>query len=168
MQLPSQRTLQDYTHYLQASTEVDRMLIKTAKVDTCPEREKMTLLLLDEMHIREDIVFDKHTGRMIGFANLGEVNQHLVQFEKALLEDTQPCPQLVKTMMVFMVQGLFNSLQFPYVQLPCGDLTGELLYDPFWKAVRRVENCGLKVTSYHVFVWFLLLAYSYIQVLGTP
>ena len=93
---------------------------------------------------------------MIGFANLGDVNEHLVQFEKTLLEDVQPSPQLAKTMMVVMVRGLFNSLQFPYVQLPCGDLSGELLYDPFWEAVRRVENCGLMVTgAYCVLVLYI-------------
>ena len=81
LQLPSQRTLRDYTHYVQAatgfSTEVDRMLMKAAKVDPCPEREKCMILLLDEMHIREDLVFDKHTGAMVGFANLGDINERL-------------------------------------------------------------------------------------------
>lgn len=56
------------------SDAVDRMLINTAKVGSCPEREKCILLLLDEMHIREDLVFDKHTGNMVGFAHLGEIN----------------------------------------------------------------------------------------------
>ena len=73
IKLPLQRTLRDYTHYVKASTgfssEVDGMLVKAA---TCPEREKWVILLLDKMHIREDLVFDKHTGAMIGYANLGE------------------------------------------------------------------------------------------------
>lgn len=82
---------------------------------------------------------------MIGFSNLGEINEHLLQFERSLLKDTPTSPQLAKTMMVFMVRGLFSSLQFPYAQFPCAELSGELLYDPFWEAVRRIENCGLKV-----------------------
>ena len=75
IQLPSQRTLHDYTHYVKAapgfSHEVDLMLMEAAKVDMCPDRNRCTLLLLDEMHIREDFVFDKHTGKIIGFANFG-------------------------------------------------------------------------------------------------
>ena len=155
LQLPSQRTLRDYTHYVQAatgfSTEVDGMLMKAAKVDSCPEREKCMILLLDEMHIHEDLVFDKHTGAMVGFANLGDINEHLVQFEKGLADDRPAAPQLAKTMVVFMVRSLFSKLQFPYAQFPCASLSGELLYDPFWEAVRRVENCGLKVCCMHVF-----------------
>ena len=56
---------------------------------------------------------------------------------------TPPSP--ARTMMVFMVQGLFSSLQFPYAQFPCAELTGELFYDLFWEAVKRIENVGLKV-----------------------
>lgn len=154
LRLPSQRTLRDYTHYVQAQTgfsdAVDKMLMDAAKVKSCPEREKCTLLILDEMHIREDLVFDKHTGTIIGFANLGEINEHLMQFEKSLLDDTPLPPQPAKTMLVFMVRGLFNSLQFPYAQFPCVELSGDLLYEPFWEAVQRVENCGLKVHALHI------------------
>jgi len=33
-----------------------------AKIDSCAERDKYVIIILDEMHIREDIVYDKHTG----------------------------------------------------------------------------------------------------------
>ena len=52
------------------------------------------ILLLDEMHIREDLVFDKHTGAMVGFGNLGDISEHLVQFEKGLTDDRPAAPQL--------------------------------------------------------------------------
>ena len=88
LRLPSQCTLRGYTHYVQAeagfSYEVDLMLTQAAKVDTCPEREKCVLFLLDEMHTREDIVFDKHSGEMISFANLGKINEHA--FERDIHE----------------------------------------------------------------------------------
>ena len=119
--------------------------MQATKVETCPEREKYVLLLLDEMHIWEDLVYDKHSGALVGFANLGNITMHLLNFEKEMAEDKLPSMQLAKTMMVFMVRGLFSALQFPYAQFPCGDITGEQLFDPFWEAVRRVETCGLKV-----------------------
>lgn len=147
--MPSQRTLRDYTHYVEAlpgfSTDVDKMLMEAAKTDTCLEREKCVILLLDEMHIREDLVFDKHTGSMIGFTELGKVTMHLLEFEHQLQSDEVVKPELAKTMLVFMVRGLFNSLQFPYAQFPCADLSGDMLFEIFWEAVRRIENCGLKV-----------------------
>lgn len=56
---------------------------------------------MDEMHIKENLVYDKHSGilgklcnykkglslcvgSIIGFTNLGEVNTHLEAFEQAL------------------------------------------------------------------------------------
>ena len=35
-------------------------------------------------HIREDLVYDKQTGALVGFANLGNINQHLQQDEQSL------------------------------------------------------------------------------------
>lgn len=168
MQLPSQRTLRDYTHYVNActgfSSEVDKMLRNAAKLDACPDRERNVLLLLDEMHIRQDLVFDKHSGALIGFCNLGDINDHLQQFEQSLSDSDTTTPELAKTMMVFMVHGLFSKLQFPYVQLPCGDISGDLLYDPLWEAVGRLENCGFKVcythTVYTLVQVNLILCYS--------
>lgn len=83
LRLPSQHTLRDYTHHIKVAPRfshvVDKLLSTTANVESCPERERYTLLLLDEMHIREDIVYNKHSGEMIGFTNLGEINNHLLK-----------------------------------------------------------------------------------------
>ena len=38
---------------------------------------------MDEVHIKEDLVYDKHEGTLIGFVNLGDTNNHLLQFEAA-------------------------------------------------------------------------------------
>ena len=89
-------------------------------------------------------MFDRWNGNLVGFANLGETNNHLMQLESALT-DGNTAPSQAKTMVVFMIRGLFTKLQFPYAQFPCCALKGDQLYDPFWEAVGRVENCGLKV-----------------------
>lgn len=33
-----------------------------AKLHNCPEREKYVCILMDEMHIKADLVYDKHSG----------------------------------------------------------------------------------------------------------
>ena len=107
------------------------MLIQASKVESCPEREKYIIILLDEMHIREDLVFDKHTGALIGYTHLGDINDHLMQFEQSLSHSSIPAtPKLAKIMMVFMVRGLFNKLQFPYAQFPCADLSKKTSMNP--------------------------------------
>ena len=62
------------------STEVDKQLMEAAKVAKAEEWEKCVALVMDEMHVKENLVYDKHSGALIGFANLGQTNQHLLQF----------------------------------------------------------------------------------------
>ena len=75
--------------------------MQTTNTANCKEQEKLVVILMDEMHIREDLLYDKHTGEslryfscildlfvciagaIIGFTNLGHVNSHLRAFENA-------------------------------------------------------------------------------------
>ena len=57
-------------------------------------------------------------------------------------------PPLASTMMTFMVRGLFSRLEFPYAHFPGHNITGDLLYDPFWEAVMRLERLGFKVREH--------------------
>ena len=119
LSLPSQRTLHDYTHCFKASTEfsddVDKMLVDAAKLTELEDWQKAVGILIDEMHIKEDLVYFKHTGQLCGFANMGDIYKHLLNYEKVFNNpyDTSSRP-LAKTMMTSMVKGLFTDLQFPY------------------------------------------------------
>ena len=46
------------------------------------------IILLDEMHIKEDL-YENHSGTLIGFVNLGEVNDLLLAFERSLLTSSR-------------------------------------------------------------------------------
>ena len=135
IKLPSQRTLRDYSHSVKSetgfSTDVDLLMMQAYNMSSCPEHEKLVILLLDEMYVREDLIYDKHSGRLIGFANLGSVSDHMLASERTLAGGQKGQP-LAKTIMVFMVKGLFTPLRFPSVQFPCSTITGDLLFHPFW------------------------------------
>ena len=76
IKLPSQSTLRDYTHYTEAtvgfSGEVDQHLVDVA--DLTKDLNKYVVLIMDEVHIKEELVYDKHKGSLIGFVNLGTTN----------------------------------------------------------------------------------------------
>lgn len=57
---------------------------------------------MDEVHIKHELVFDKHEGSLIGFVNLGETNNQLIEFEVALSSEEYQHP-LATSMLVFMV-----------------------------------------------------------------
>lgn len=150
IKLPSKRTLRDYTHCITAtsgfSSDVDRYLLKLLSIRDFQDFQKNFALIMDEMYIKEDLVYNKVTGALVGFANLGDINSHLLQFQCSL-DSNKKQEKLAKTMIVFMVRGLFSDFKFPYVQFPCAELTGDLLFDPLWEAVERLERYGLRVLA---------------------
>lgn len=82
-----------------------------------------------------------------GFAKLGDNNSHLLAFEHSISQSSSSEPPLASMMMTFMVHGLFVPLSFPYVQFPSSKVSGELLLNPFWEAVYRLERMQFKVCS---------------------
>ena len=66
--LPSQR---DYSCHTKAHTgfsdAADKQLMSIADVCEIQDWQKCVVLLMDEMHIREDLVYDKPTGALFGF-----------------------------------------------------------------------------------------------------
>ena len=104
------------------------------------EFQKYVFLVMDEMHIKEDLVYNKDTGALVGFVNLGDINSHLLKFEQSLSGEEHATEPLAKSMLTIMVRGLFTKLQFPYAQFPCKTISGDLMYDHFWEAVCHVER----------------------------
>ena len=57
------------------SVKVDKQLIDATKPDQAKEWEKCVVFVMDEMHLREDLVYNKHSGALIGFANIGDTTK---------------------------------------------------------------------------------------------
>ena len=154
LRLPSERTLRDYTNFIKAKSgfqcEVDEQLFKEAKIEELADHQKYIALIFDEVKIKEDLVYNKHTGEMIGFVNVTNINQHLTTFEqhcKSGINPETPHHNLATHMLVFMVRGLFSTLEFPYVQFPVASSTGDILHSLVWQCIEHLEIIGLKVIA---------------------
>lgn len=110
------------------------------------------------MSIKEDLVYDKHTGQVIGFVNLGEVNNHLLLFEQ-LLNDKEDDPVLAKSMLAFMVKGLFTSLRFPYVHFPCTSISREQIFSPFGSLFFALRKWDLRFINLCYYFHFKFMFY---------
>ena len=64
------------------------------------------VLTLDEMKIKEDLVYNKHTGQLIGYFNLGSIEQQLHLMET----DGNIQNHIATHMLAFIVQGLTTKL----------------------------------------------------------
>ena len=150
--LPSERTLRDYTHWMPAKVgfmpEVDTQLVKEANISE--EKDRYVVLCWDEVKIKETLIFDKHTCELVGFTNVGDINNHLdrVQEQCESEQNSRVHTNVATHMLLFMVRGMFTSLEFPYAHFATRGATADALYSLVWEVVQRLERCGLNVIAF--------------------
>ena len=87
LQLPSQRTLRDYSHCNMSdagfSTATDEQLREYVNPGETLSHKSLVGLLFDEMHIKEGLVFNKNTGNLVGFVELGDVNDAFIKYSNS-------------------------------------------------------------------------------------
>ena len=129
IKLPSERTLRDYTSYFNHQAgfqaEVLEQLQKESKGADLPSIKAFCGFAIDEIKIREGLVFHKRTDEICGFCNIGDINNQLLALEK---QCESRIPDIAKHMLVIMVRGLFFKLDFPLAHFACSDLTGEQIF----------------------------------------
>ncbi len=115
IRLPSERTLTDYTHWANLHTGVQYEFIEQLKEildDELASKPNHIVLCMDEMKIKRGLVFSKHSGKLIGFVDLGSVNADI---EKALGEESSDnSKKLADHVFVFMARAVFK----PTVSIP--------------------------------------------------
>ena len=147
--LPSERTLRDYTHWIRAGVgflpEVDAQLVKEPNI--LEEKDRFVVLLWDEMKIKENLVFDKHTCELVGFTDVGDINNQLDKVEQQC-QSPKGAHSVATHMLLFMVRGMFSSLEFPYAHFATRGVTADSLYPIVWEAVQRLEWSGFNVIAF--------------------
>lgn len=89
------------------------MLVEEMKLAELPEWKKHVTVLIDEMKVKESLVYDKNEVSVIGFVNLGEINDELSRFEMGGCN-----PDIADHILAIMVRGIFIHLKFPYAHFP--------------------------------------------------
>ena len=71
--LPSRRRLRDHKNDIRPQQGFNAKVINelSCVVKHFTNQEKYVVILMDEMKIQEDLVWDKHTGDLIGYVDLG-------------------------------------------------------------------------------------------------
>ena len=87
--LPSQRTLRDYRNYIKPHVGFNGKVIEELKEQTESyfDMERYIALLFDEMKIKSNLVFDRVTGELIGFTDLGDLSLNYGTFWCFFFED---------------------------------------------------------------------------------
>ena len=57
--------------------EINEQLQKEVSIEFLPPSKRYVALLIDEMKVKEDLVYDKHTGQVVGFVSVSDVHGDL-------------------------------------------------------------------------------------------
>ena len=140
--LPSRRRLRDYKNFIRPQRGFNHEIIKELcnRTKNFSEKEKYVAISFDEMRIQQDLVWDKHTGDLIGFVDLGDKELNV-----ATLEGTDA---LANHVLVLMVRGLTNPFKFSLATFATTGSTCFQMFPLLWKAISILElTCGLKVVA---------------------
>ena len=100
------------------------------------------------MKIKGDLCFDKHTCELIEFTNIGEINNSLDQYEQNCKNPSSSTRSVANHMLVFLVRGIFTSLEFAYAQFPTTGITAAALFPLVWDAVYHLESSGFRFVAF--------------------
>ena len=91
------------------------------------------------MKIQEDLVWDKYSGELIGFVDLGDIN-----INYATLKNVE---KLATHVLVFLVRSIVNHLSFSFASFATTAILAHQIMPIFWKAVCFLEQIGLHVIA---------------------
>ena len=142
MKLPDMRTLRDYRNFVKPKVGfnpgvVDELI---SEASSLKDSERFVCLSLDEMKIQSDLVFDKNTGELIGFTNLGEPDINMGTLKNH--------DDLATHVLVFYVRAIRSKLKFSFAYFATKGLVAFQLFPIFWRAINILEiRCKLPVIT---------------------
>ena len=118
------------------------------KFDSCDSAEKIVGIMLDEMKVKSGLVFNKRTDKLVGFVDLGSINNDMEALQSFFTTGTSPKLELAGSVLVYMVRLLRRpSFSFPVAQYPTSSLSGAKLYPMTWDVVEALELSDLQVVT---------------------
>ena len=149
IKLPHRTILNKYTGFASSgggfNVEIIKRLCEDSDITNMKRHEKQVILLFDEMKIKSGLVYRKSSGRVIGFTELGDMNNELNEFEKCMT-DNKP-KELGTYVLCFMVSGLVKRLCFPVGYFSSQGFDSAQLFPIVWQAIRVLETVGFQVAA---------------------
>ena len=133
LRLPSRRTLKDYKNWVRPKRGFNSEVFDEVsdRASTFFGTQRYVLIMFDEMKIQSNLVFEKSTGELIGFLDLGDPNVNYANFAKA--------DKLATHVLAFLVRGVAVKLEFPFAHFATDGITAAQIMPLFWEAVSILE-----------------------------
>ncbi|XP_047145625.1 uncharacterized protein LOC124818645 [Hydra vulgaris] len=151
IELPHRTTLNQYTDFASSKSgfvpEIVSRLCLDLKIETLKDHERQTIIMFDEMKIKQNLIFCSTSGELRGFTELGDMNEELNEFDRCFSLETQKTKDLASHILCVMVGGLLKRFAYPLAYFCTAGLLSDQLFPIIWKAVRISETIGLEVVA---------------------
>jgi hypothetical protein len=140
--VPSKRILRDYSNAITPKTGFNPGVIKEIKEVTkhYSSSQRYVAILFDEMKVQGNLVWDKHSGELIDYVNLGDPDINFATLENI--------DEIVTHALLFMVRGITTTLKHTLGYFATAAVTAVQMFPIFWRAVSILEmNCNLAVVA---------------------
>ena len=143
--LPSAQTLRHYTFFTKPvsgyNIEVIRKLANDNNMQSCPDHQRNIIVAFDEIKIKEGLVYNANNGRLLGWTDLGDVNQELDQ----ILNGDSYSKEAATHVNCFMARGLFLHLDEVYGYFFTKGVKARELFYTMWRGIHLLELAGFRV-----------------------
>ena len=131
--LPSERVLRDYRNYFTPKAGINKENVADlhSKVASFGPTQQYVVLVMDEMKIQSNLVFDKSSGNLVGFTDLGDPVTNF-----ACLPDEDA---IATHALAILVRGLCTDLKHVIAYFFTGNVTSYQLMPLSWKVVSTLE-----------------------------
>ena len=140
--LLSERVLRDYKNYFKPKAGISKENVESlcVKTSSFTPVQRYIAVVMDEMKIQSNLVFDKVSGDLVGFIDLGDPMTNF-----ANLTDEDP---IATHALAFLVRGLCTDLKHIIAYFFTGNVTSFQLMPLFWRAVAVLEvSLNLRVCA---------------------
>ena len=90
-----------------------KRLYDDLKVSTLQKYEKQTILLFDKIKIKSGLVYSKSLSCIVGFTELGDINEELNEFERKFQNSSTKSKELATYVICFMARRLMKRFSHP-------------------------------------------------------
>ena len=131
--LPSERVLRDYKNYFKPKAGINKENVESLREKASSIRgpQRYVALVMDEMKIQSNLGFDKYSGNLICFIDLGDPMTNFANLQK---DDS-----MARHALAFLVRGLCTDVKHVIAYFFTGNVTSFQLMSIFWKVVSTLE-----------------------------
>ena len=109
------------------------------KVKDFSDKEKVVVLLTDEMKIQENLLWDKHNGELIGYVDLGDIDLNYATLSKVTTAASHA--------LVFLIRSIVNSFKFRLTNFATDGISASQMFLLLLKAISICEKTSWKVIA---------------------